>query len=421
MKLISVFLIIPGWLFAQSPIILSYDQCGNLYEAALNPSLDATIRAQKAQQFFKGGCLAYPLFDGLLGPFGYAGKANDSARPSTGRAFPNATGTLTTDFSPVDSVLAPFYNYYSGGGLQYSPLFRSRSVAPVRPDLTTIQAVPPPDPQLIFLDGFGTGLIAIDMTTLSVVSQVAVPSLVGPFGIRPATGGNEVWVANYGSEVTVVDLATQNVITNIQTPSIAPTISEVPQVGFAFTPDGATALEAIKYYTPDSSGNSGALLVFDAANRTVTSTMPLKFEPAALVMAPDGLTAYLLSSKGNITYYDVLSGTADLTLSTYTPGMNGGYPGLGPVYIHPDGTRLFWNINYLLVVFDLTAHTTTTFTSGLSSSAAPTFDLSQDGGTAYFTDKAGDVVIMNTQHGTILGTINTGAPTSVFAGPPVAP
>ena len=56
--------------------------------------------------------------------------------------------------------------------------------------------------------------------------------------------------------------------------------------------------------------------------------MLLKFVPAALLMAPDGLTAYILSNTGTITYYDVLSGTSDLTVSTYPPGSNAGYPGV---------------------------------------------------------------------------------------------
>jgi len=50
----------------------------------------------------------------------------------------------------------------------------------------------------------------------------------------------------------------------------------------------------------------------------------------------------------------VLSGTADLSLSTFTPGQAGGYPGNGaPVFIHPEGTRLFWNVGSQVEFFDL--------------------------------------------------------------------
>jgi hypothetical protein len=277
---------------------------------------------------------------------------------------------------------------------------------------------------MIFLDGLGAGLVELDTRTLSVVSLVAVPSVTGPFGIRPnATGPvNEVWVANSGNEVaagaevSVVDLSAQSLVTNILTPSIPQ--SAVP-TGIVFTGDGATAFETFQFLSPDSSGNNGALVRFDAVGRTVTSTMLLKFVPTALLMAPDGLTAYLLSNTGTITYYDVASGTTGLPVSTYPPGSDAGYPGASAaVCIHPDGTRIFWNVNYLLVVFDLTTRqVTNTFTSGLPTTNVATFSLSQDGGTAYFSNPVGDVAVLDTSEGTILLTFNTGVATSVFGGP----
>jgi len=281
------------------------------------------------------------------------------------------------------------------------------------------------------LDGYGAGFVAIDMTLLSVVSQVPVPSVVGPFGIRPNVTAppNEVWVLNSGNEiaagaeVSVVDLSTQSLVTNILTPSIPQSTSAVP-VGIVFTADGATAFEAFQYLSPDSSGNHGALVVFDAAGRTVTSTMPLKITPNALLMAPDGLTAFILSSSGgDILYYDVLSGTADLTVATYQPGSEFGYPGFGSVvYIHPDGTRLFWNVGVYLTVFDLTTRQVTNeFNSGLPTTVGRTFSLSQDGARAYFSDPLGDVAVLDTYYGTILAAYNTGTAVSIFAGPPVAP
>jgi hypothetical protein len=316
-----------------------------------------------------------------------------------------------------------------GRRVGYDSLFETRS-AGFHADLTIVQPVAPPDPQLIFLDGLGNSLNAVDLTTQTVVGQVVVPSTTGPFGIRPSATGfsNEVWVLNSGNEVgagaavSVVDLGTQTLVANIFTPSIPQSTFAVP-VGIVFTPDGATVFEAFKYDTPDSAGNNGALVVFDAAGRTVTSTMLLKFVPTALLMAPDGSTAYLLSNTGTITYYDVLSGTADLTASTYPPGSNAGYPGAGSaVYIHPDGTRLFWNVGVYLTVFDLTMRTVTNqFNSGLPTTVGRTFSLSQDGSTAFFSDQQGDVAILDTYYGTILAAFNTGAPTSVFGGPPVAP
>jgi hypothetical protein len=248
---------------------------------------------------------------------------------------------------------------------------------------------------------------------------VTVPSVAGPFGIRPSATGpaNEVWTANGGLEVSVVDFGSQTLVANILTPSIP---QAVAPTGIVFTNGGATALEAVSYYSPDSAGNNGALLVFDAVSRTVTSTLLLKNAPGAIVIAPDGLTAYLMTSAG-VTYYDVLSGTADLTASTYASGLGGGYGG-GPVYIHPDGTRLFWNTNYILDVFDLTTRRVTNlFNSGLPSTAGSAMTVSQDGGRAYFLTVGGDVVVLDTLNGTTLEALNNGAATWFFGGPPVAP
>jgi hypothetical protein len=186
-----------------------------------------------------------------------------------------------------------------------------------------------------------------------------------------------------------------------------------------FTNSGATALEAVKYSSPDSSGNQGALLVFDAANRKVTSTLALKDRPTALLMAPDGLTAYLLDDVGTITYYDVFSGTADLTASTYTPGMSGGYPGSSSqVFIHPDGTRLFWNVGVQLDVFDLTTRKITNqFDTGLPTTSAASMQMSQDGSTVWFANALGNVVILDTRYGNILATYQTSPGSQVFPGP----
>lgn len=334
------------------------------------------------------------------------------------------TTSVNLPYSPVDSVVAPFYGYYSAEPAIYSPLFRPRSGEGFHAGLTTVQPAPSQDPQMIFLDGFTNVLVAFDLTTQTTVSSVVVPSTVGPFGIRPSATGasNEVWVANGGSGVSVADLRAQSVVATIATPSIPQAVS-IATPGIGFTNDGTKAFEAVRYDSADSAGNNGALLVIDAVNRVVTSTLLLKNGPSALLMAPDGLTAYILSSSGTITYYDVLSGTADLTVSTYTPGSNGGYPGAGSaVAIHPDGTRIFWNAGVYLAVFNLTTRSVTNmFNSGLPTTVGRTFSLSQDGGRAYFSDPQGDVAVVDTLNGVILDSYNTGAATSIFGGPLIAP
>lgn len=325
-------------------------------------------------------------------------------------------------YPAVNDLLAAFYSAYPDGDDQYGafPLPASQ----IRKALTTVTPVTPPDPEMIFLNGLGNTLMAVDMTNFATVSQVVVPSTSGPLAIRPTPTppAQEVWVANGGLQVSVANLGAQTLVTNILTPSIPPGSTTA---GIVFTPDGTTAFEAVGYPSADSSGNNGALVVFDAVGRTVSSTVPLKNAPAALLMAPDGSTAYILgSSGGSLTYYDVLSGTAGLTISTDAPGSSAGYPGAGTaVYIHPDGTRLFWNVGVYLVSFNLTTHTATNmFNSGLPTTVARTFTLSQDGGRAYFSDGQGDVAILDTYFGNVLSSFTVpGTSNGVVGGAPVAP
>lgn len=318
----------------------------------------------------------------------------------------------------VQSLVTQLFNWARGNPWQiiYGILAR-----PIRSSLTTVQPLAPPDPSLVLLDGLSGNLLKFDLTTGTVVSQLTPPtSAIGPLGIRPSADGpsNEVWVANGAyqlavNQVTVADLSGQTVLANIPLPSI-PT-SATP-AGIVFTNSGATAFEVFRYASPDASGNQGALVVFNAAQRVVNSTLLLQYPPAAIVMAPDGLTVYLLSTGGEITYYDVLSGTADLSASTYPPGMNSGYPG-GNVFIHPDGTRLFWNVGIYLTVFDLTTRTVTTqFNSGLPTTSTVALEVSQDGSTATMSNGAGTVVLLDTRYGIVQGTIQNPGATLAFPG-----
>ncbi len=282
--------------------------------------------------------------------------------------------------------------------------------------LDTIPPTAPPDPFMVFVDGLSGNVMKFDLTTGAVVNQVLPPeTAIGPVGLRPSSAGstNEVWVANETPQITLIDLGSQSVLANIATPSIS---SPFVPVGIVFTNSGNTAFEAVAYNSPDPSGNLGALVVVDAVNRVVKSTFPLKYAPAAVLIAPDALTIYLLSN-GELTYYDVLSGTADLSVSTYRPGSNGGYGGFGNAFVHPDGTRLFWNVGTYLEVFDLTKRLVTSeFPSGLPSTSAVTLEVSQDGSTAVMGNGEGTVVALDTQFGRILAMSQNSTATLAFPG-----
>ena len=84
-------------------------------------------------------------------------------------------------------------------------------------------------------------------------------------------------------------------------------------------------------------------------------------------------------------------------------------------WLREDGTRLFWNVGVYLTVFDLTTRQVTNqFNSGLPTTVGRTFSLSQDGRRAYFSDRQGDVAILDTYYGTVLASYNAGAATDLF-------
>ena len=317
---------------------------------------------------------------------------------------------------PIDAAMTEFYNLAPeevNHTVVYGPFMEG-----ARRPASVVQAATSSNPQMIMLDGLSYNLLKFDLTNYTIVSQVVVPSTSGPFGVRPNPAGpaNEVWVANGGKEIAVADLGSQTLVTSIPTPSIP--VASVP-AGIVFTNSGATALEAAAFYPPDSSGNTGALLVFDAANRKLTSTTLLRFAPTALLMAPDGLTAYLLDDTGKLVYYDVLSGTADLTASTATPGVAGGFSSLsGKAFVHPDGTRLFWNANTQLYAFDLTTRKLIyQASSGLPSTSGASMQPSQDGSTVWFANAAGNVSVVDTRYGNIMTMYQTDPGSQVFPGP----
>jgi hypothetical protein len=267
--------VIPSYESTSGGLVLSYTtQYSWSITRAANGDKVFTFSAKVCTYFtsvqtFPGNYLWVALPAPICGPL------SQSAAEALGPI--SAALTEFNDYHPNAPHLPPVYQPSLEPGTPVVALSK-----PVSPKLATVQPAVQPNPQMIFLDGLGNTANAFDLTTNTIVSQVTVPSTTGPLGIRPVSTGqqNEIWVANGGLEVTVVDLAGQKVVTNILTPSI-PRASTVAAI--AFTNDGGTAFEAVGFSSPDSSGNNGALLVFDAVNRVVTSTFPLKNAPTSLL------------------------------------------------------------------------------------------------------------------------------------------
>jgi hypothetical protein len=320
--------------------------------------------------------------------------------------------------APVQEAIGEFLN--DSSDVPHHIVYKQSSLpgtdpAKAKPRTALAQPATAGNPQMIILDNISsTRILKVDLTSFAIVNPVTLPGQPAAFAVRPTDTGaaNEVWTAHGGTinAISVADLGAGKLIATIPTPSLDP--NNTLRAGIAFTNDGATALCAVSYFTADSSGNRGALLAFDAVNRKLTSTLLLKFAPQQLLMAPDGLTAYIIGSQsGTIAYYDVLSGTADLTV-TRIPGFT------GQAFIHPDGTRLFWDAGQL-EVFDLTTRKIVNeFKFGLPTTSATSMQMSQDGSRVYVGNGLGAVAIVDTRYGNILATFQSPGAAQVFGGPP---
>ncbi len=209
------------------------------------------------------------------------------------------------------------------------------------------------NPQAIILDGYSDNrLLFLDLKTFEITNPVTVPNGARLFAMRPSAVGpsNEAWTAHagIGNQITIANLDTSHVEGAIPT-NLNVTTNDFAPVNIVFSNSGKTAYYTIRYLNPDANGNRGAMLIFDADTRTLKSTVLLSNRPDAFLMAPDGLTAYLIGDR-KIVYYDVLSGTSDLVAS---------FPGdlLSPyqMFAHPDGNRIFFfeTAPNSIAVFDL--------------------------------------------------------------------
>ncbi len=346
--------------------------------------------------------------------------------PSTPLCLP-LSASVAFLLGPIQAGLDEFYSIPDVNHLPpvYSP---QEVLGMARPRAATVQPTMPSDPHLILFDGIGWSMDKVDLNTFA-VTQVPLNSNLTPFvntfGVRPATTGNahEVWVASPPSPgtmaISIADFNTGQIATGIPGLALGPDDNPVNVI---FTGDGLTALVAVSQ-TPDAAGNNGAILAFDAVGRTLKSRLPIKDAPQQLLISPDGLTAYSLGitgPKGTITYYDVLSGTADLVAPfTYFIAR----PGSGAV-IHPDGTRIFCTAcGASVVVFDLKTRQFSGFNVSAPATGAGgstiSANMSQDGSVMAISDNLGNVYMLDTRYGNTLTTYQNATPSMVFPGAPV--
>jgi hypothetical protein len=171
MKLLWLLSLVAGSLFAQTVTPAS-----TLAETFFE------ITGSQTETILNSGVLTFPSPTDL---------SPDLRRRSAGMHLtsPVSNGSTSYPYAATSPAIAPFYSQFPNGEATYSPLIRSRAGAS-HLDLTTVQPVAPPDLRMIFLDGGGSrSVVAIDLTNPGVIGHVVVPSVAGPFAIRPnATG-----------------------------------------------------------------------------------------------------------------------------------------------------------------------------------------------------------------------------------------
>lgn len=192
-------------------------------------------------------------------------------------------------------------------------------------------------PQLIALDGKSNNRVAtINLSTFATKFSVDLDSFRGAFALQYTPSGNlsQAWVPTFSPtaafKMSVVNLTSGAIVTQIPTPVAAGKIFK-DLTALLFSSSGNTAFAAIQH-----NDGTGALVLYDTASYTVKSTLPLDFQPDAAFLSPNGSTIYLVGNApaGNkqVVYYDLLSGTADLSVILRFP-----VTFQAPYRMHPNG------------------------------------------------------------------------------------
>ncbi len=279
-------------------------------------------------------------------------------------------------------------------------------------------------PELVLLDGKSNNrMVSVNLWTFAARYSADLPNGIRNFGLRPAPDGGpspEAWVAhsNIGTLFTVVNLDSGAIVGKVPT-----TLPGEPR-GVVFSNSGNTAFEILDSGTPTP---GGTFVVLDTAARTIKKTLAIPFAPEGILISPDGSTVYVIgpgaAGTKNILYYDLLSGTADLTVTVPNPDVF-----FGPYLIHPNGSRVYGQNGSQIFVFDPQARQVISkFKLGLAPGVFfQSMQLSPDGLRIHLLDNAAshgqpvnNIFVLDSVTGHNFGSLPIGGTASVFFVAPV--
>lgn len=292
----------------------------------------------------------------------YAGAIIDTADQRTVGSMP-VTGTFITAAPDGRSLYISNFNSPEGGSLSVIDTATNVVVSTI-PIPNARRVALTPDGRFAYVnsqDAQGAGsVVVVDTASDSVVATIPAHAMfLGGPAVSP--DGQFVYFTDpSASTVSMIATASNRIIASFPVgPSFSAFGSNYP-LQLVFTPDGAVAYAM--------NGGSATVSVIDTATSTVTKNILVHHNPGGMVMAPDGMTAYVeVCCFGDPHELDVIDTT--LNRVTHTIDLPASSSGLA---ITPDGRSLYVNICPHIVIIDTAenAIVNTLFVDGCASPMA---------------------------------------------------
>jgi len=207
------------------------------------------------------------------------------------------------------------------------------------------------------------GVVPLDLTTGTL--ETAIHAQAAVIAITP-DGGTAYAV--FGGNVVPIDLATDTP----RAPIALPTADTSPGHDIAISPDGSRAYVAVSNVS--GSADANAVVPVDLAAGRPLTPIPFPAGAYAIVVSPDGATAYVTDS----------SGVVPLDLATGKPGAQIPIPGgAEAIAIAPDGNTAYVTTSTGSVVVPINLATRTAQTPVQVGAGAEAIAITPDGRTAY--------------------------------------